>query len=287
MTILVTGANGTTGKAVVQALQQRGIATRALVRDPAKAGDLVGMAHVEVVYGNLADAQSLQQALRGVTAAYLVSNAGPEAVTLQNGFVDAARQAGVARVVKHSGMGAHADSPIALARWHAASEAHLQASGLQYTILRPHFFMQNLLWDAAAIREQGAIFAPMADAAFSLIDARDIADVAATVLIRDGHHGRIYDLTGPAAVSYHDIADRIGRATGRAVRYVAIDGPAYRAGAQQMGLPEWLINDMLSMFSYFASGAAAEVTPWVRELAGHSGRDIGQFAQDYAGAFIG
>ena len=282
--ILVTGATGTTGRALVQQLSAKGIATRALVRDVQKAKDLQ-LPHVELALGDLGDAASVTQALQGITSAYLLSSGAPESVALQNGFIDLAKAAGVRRVVKHSGLGASLDSPIHLARWHAEVEAHLAASGLEYTILSPHAFMQNLLWDVGTIKAQNAIYAPMADASFSLIDARDIAAAAVTVLTEAGHHGQNYALTGGTAYSYHDIAAALSRQLEKEIAYVPMDFDSYLQGALAAGFPQWLAEDMTNLFRFFASGAVDFISPAVAQLSGRAPTSLQQFVADYQTAF--
>ena len=281
--ILVTGATGTTGLALVKALSERKIATRALARNLDK---VVELPYVEWVKGDLLEVDSLQAAVAGVDAIYLLSSGGPESVPAQKNLIDVAKAAGVKRIVKHSGMGASRQSPIHLAQWHAEIEEYLVASGLEYTILRPHFFLQNLLWDAASIKGQAAIYAPMADARFSAIDARDIAAAAVTVLTEPGHHGKTYDLTGSEAVSYSDIAAAISQAAGKPIQYVTLDFDAYYQGGLKAGLPEWMASDMTELFRYFASGAAADISPAVEQLTGKPARGLQTFVNDYSAALV-
>lgn len=283
--ILVTGAAGTTGRALIQTLVEQGQPVRAWVRQPQQAQLWADQALVQVVAGDLADATVQAQALRGVRAMYLVSSAAPDSAALQQGLIDAARQAGVQRVVKHSGLGASADSPIHLARWHAAIEQHLQQSGLEYVILRPHFFMQNLLWDAGSVQQQQTIMAPMGDAAMSMIDVRDIAAVAAQVLTRSQHVNEVLELTGPAAVSYHDIARELSLSLERPVRYQSISAADYRAGLTQAGMPAWFVDDMSTMFEFFASGQAGFISPAVASHTGQAGRTLAAFIREHAAAF--
>lgn len=282
--ILVTGATSITGKALVHALSANAISTRALVRNLDKAADL-SLPHVEIVVADLLQPNSLAAALEGVTAVYLLSSGTPDSVTAQKNLIDAAKNAGVTRVVKHSGMGASHESSIQLAQWHAEIEDYLAASGLEFTVLRPQFYFQNLLMDAAMIKAEGVLYAPMSDAVLAPIDARDIALAALTVLTTPGHHCKYYELTGPAAINYTQIAAALGATRGKPVQYIPIDFDSFTQGARDAGMPEWLAADVTQLFRGYAQGSAATVSPALFELTGSSGRTLQNFAHDYQSVF--
>ena len=118
-------------------------------------------------------------------------------------MLDVARDAGVRHVVKLSAIGARAESPVALMRWHAAIEERLRESPFAWTFLRPHLYMQNLLRFAGDVAEHGRIAAPMGDGRYPLVDTRDVGPRPRRVLRDPGAHaGRAYALTGPAALGY-------------------------------------------------------------------------------------
>src|ERR1044071_7411881 len=180
--ILITGATGTTGRGVVGELQNLGATgVRALVRAPARAA-FIGEAGFETVEGDFDRPETLGPALEGVEAALLLTPPSPQTVAHQSAFIAAAERAGVRRVVKLSAIGAGAAAPEGFGKWHGITEELLKASGLGWTILRPNFFMQNLLGQAQTIASQGVIYQPGGDARASLIDARDIAAVVARSL---------------------------------------------------------------------------------------------------------
>src|SRR3954463_15036344 len=220
--ILITGATGTVGREVIGELQRMGAGrVRALVRDPARAS-FIREAGFETVEGDFDKPETLDAALEGVERALLLTPPSPHTVAQQGAFIEAARRASVRRVVKLSALGADATAPEGFGKWHGQAEELLKSSGLGWTILRPNFFMQNLLGQAQTIATQGAIYQPGGDARASLIDARDIATVAARTLTDEGHEGKTYTLTGPVAVSYADAAARLSDATGKSISYVAI-----------------------------------------------------------------
>jgi uncharacterized protein YbjT (DUF2867 family) len=189
--IVVTGASGKTGRELVRPLASRGVSLRAVVRDSAQAANLAAT-NVEIAIADLADPETLTLALAGVDKAYLMTAAAPELVRLHSNFIRAARLAGVRHIVRHSVRGADAGSPVKLGRWHAASQTELEASGLAGTHLQPVYNMQNFLKFAPTMQARSAFYAPMKDSALSMVDARDIAAVAAAALTGMGHEGKTY-----------------------------------------------------------------------------------------------
>ena len=134
---------------------------------------------------------------------------------------------------------------------------------------------------------QGNLYAPMKDGKISLVDVRDIAAVAAVVLTEAGHAGKTYDITGPEALSYADIAEKLAVAMGQKVTYVDIPLEVARQNMLAMGFPEWLADDFMVMYEVFSAGYAAEVSPVVAQVAKKEPITFSQFAQDYAAAFKG
>ncbi len=219
--ILVTGATGTTGKEVVKQLSTKGIALRALVRDPDRGHKILGPG-VQIARGDLGDRASLDAAVDECDSVFLLSSADPRQVELQGNVIEAAVRGGARRVVKLGALGASADSPISLARAHFQTEQQLAGSGLQYTNLRPTMFMQNMFMSAATIQSEGKIYAPMQNGKVSFVDARDIASVAVAALTEERHDGETYDITGGQALSHADLAGVFSEVLGREVTYVAV-----------------------------------------------------------------
>ena len=285
--ILITGATGTTGREVVRELRRLGAqGVRALVRDPARA-DFIREAGFETIAGDFGRPETLDAALAGVERALLLTPPTPDTVSQHQDFIIAAAGAGVRHVVKLSAIAADADAPEGFGRWHGQSENLLKTSGLKWTILRPNFFMQNLLGQARQIAATGGIYQPVGDARASFIDVRDIAAVAARALTEDGHEEQTYTLTGPEALSYHDVAAKLSEAAGRAIAYVPVSPEQFRAGALGAGLPEWLVSALERLNELFASGGAAEVTDAVRRVGRKEPTTFDRFARDHADAFKG
>jgi uncharacterized protein YbjT (DUF2867 family) len=241
MTILVTGATGQSGQAVLREFARRRVPVRALVRDTANVGGLRELAGVEVVEGDMLRPSSLGPALDGVDRALMISTAGPALVETQCTFVDAAQAAGLKHVVKFSG----AESGIGFrhekfrfTRNHQQAERYLEASGLAWTHLRPSQFMQVYLREARSIVADGVLALPTESITLSPVDIDDIAKVAFALLTTDGHEGRSYPMTGPEALTMTEIAAEISAAIGKPVRYVRITPEQRRADMMAAAVPQ-------------------------------------------------
>jgi uncharacterized protein YbjT (DUF2867 family) len=282
--ILIVGATGTVGSEVVRQLAARRVPVRALVRTPEKAAAVAGPS-VAPVIGDLARPRTLDQALDGVTRALLLSPLDPEQARLQGNFVEAARRAGPVHVVKLSGLGTATDSEVRSGRLHAETERQLEDSGLPFTHLRPLYFMQNLLGLAGEVAETGALRAPMGTARIAMVDARDVALAAAATLTSPGHAGRAYTLTGPAALSFADVAAALSAPTGRSVVYRDQPPADREARLAASGMSPWLVELRMEFWRLLSRGGAATVTDAVRVLTGGPPRSIDQFAADHAPRF--
>ena len=285
--ILVTGATGTTGSDIIRQLAQAGAQkVRVMVRDPGKASAIT-RSGFEIVAGDFDNRDSLDAALEGVTRALMLPPPDPHMVERQSNFIKAAREAGVEHLVKLSAIGADASAPGGFTKWHGQSEEELKASGLRWTMLQPNSFMQNLLGSAPTISAQGAFYQPVGDAVASFVDTRDVAAVAARTLTEEGHAGKTYVITGPEALSYHQIADKLSEAIGKRVAYVNVTPEEFRQGVLGAGLPEWLADALGMLNELLADGKMATVTRVVEEVGKKEPITFDRFARDYAQAFRG
>jgi len=283
--IVATGATGHIGSELVRLLSAKNVAVRALTRDPRRAQPMPG---VEWVRGDLADAESLPGLFRGASRMFLLTSNSEDMRDLQVNAIKAARAAGVAHMVKGSALGASGHSKSPIGRAHYEVERALQESGIAWTILRPHVFMQNFLEIALTIAREGRIRAASGDGKIPFIDARDIAAVAAVALTMPGHEGKKYVLTGPEALSYGDVARIIGKAIGRPVEYAAESLEEARERLVRARAPPWIIESTLGLAAYQrAGGPTAAVSKTVEEILGREPRTLAQFVQDYASIFRG
>ena len=282
--ILITGATGQVGSATLEQLSTRGVSVRALVRTAEKAA-LVANPQVETVIGDLAQPRSLDSALDGITGALLVSPLDPHQVELQGNFIDAAKRAGRVHVVKISGLGTGIDSSVRSGRWHAQTEKYLEDSGLPFTHLRPPFFMQNILRFAPTIRASGEFAGSLNQGKVAMIDVDDIAAVAATALSTDAHAGEAYVLTGPEAISYADVAERLSRILGRTITYKDVPMAVMRERLLTAGMPEWHVNVQVDFSTALSAGHASAVTNTVEAVTGKPARPLEQFLREHVVQF--
>jgi uncharacterized protein YbjT (DUF2867 family) len=282
--ILVTGATGKTGFDVVRGLSIVGAGVRALVRDASKAKAL-RRPGVEVAVGDLEKPATLSAALRGCDRVFLCSSSDPRQVELQGNLIRAAKAAGVKHIVRIGVLGTALDSPVPFGRWHAETEKQLIAAGIAWTFLRPHFFMQNFLGFAPSIKAQNAFQMPMRGGKIALVDTRDVAAVAVEALTGSGHERKIYDITGPEALSGYDLAQKLSKALGRPISYVDVPAGEAKKGMIAGGAPEWLANAMVAFYGVFAAGHSAAVSPVVGEITGYPPRTFDDWARENAAAF--
>jgi uncharacterized protein YbjT (DUF2867 family) len=286
MKVLVTGATGNVGAQVVRVLGERGVATRAFVRDPGKATSMFG-GDVELAVGDFADPESLRRALHGVDRLFLACGNVAGQVEYECAAIDAAKAAGVSGVVKLSSPDPAVDSPLIFDRWHGEIERHLVSSGLPWVLLRPRTYMTNLLAYAETIRQTGTLFAPAGAARITFVDPVDVGAAAAAALVDDGHEGSSYTLTGPEAIGFERIARELSELApaGDRVEYVDIPDDAARAALLDAGLPGFVADFVVGVFQSQRTGSMSETTDAVRALTGREPRTIGQFLRAHATAF--
>src|ERR687890_1545092 len=282
--ILITGATGNNGTEILKRLLRADVQVRAMVRNRERAS-AIASPHVEVVEGDFDRPETLLAALDGVERAFLLTHSSERAQAQQIAFVDAARQSGVTHVVKLSQFAADANAPDSFRRYHAVVEAALQASGLAYTILRPNLYMQGLLNFRSTIATQNAFYVAAGDAKVSMVDVRDNADVAVAALTEDGHEGKIYDLTGPQALTHAEMAEGLSEALGRQVMFIDIPPEAMREALLGLGFPEWQAEGLVEDYAHYRRGEAEAVTSGVQDAIGKAPRSFEEFSSDYAAMF--
>ncbi|MGV0028212.1 SDR family oxidoreductase [Phormidesmis priestleyi] len=280
MTTLVTGATGTIGGEVIQALLKRNAAIRGLVRGSQKATKLAEQG-VDLAIGDLSHPKTLDTALQDIETAFLVLPNLLNQVELECAFIDAAKRAGIQQIVKLSVMGA-GELPSTFQNWHRQIEEHLERSGIAWTHLRPNMLMQNMRWFAQTIAQTGCIYNCVGDAKISHVDARDVAAVAAVCLTESGHENQRYVLTGEQAITFDQIADIFAKALRRTVRYVDLPPADLKAARLANGEPEWYLDAELELFAAWKQGAGSAVTSSIADLTHHPATTYEEFARYYA-----
>ncbi|MEV4021079.1 NAD(P)H-binding protein [Nonomuraea angiospora] len=288
MKVLVTGASGTVGGRVVRRLSGDGVTVRAVARRPGSVDVLRehALAGVEPVAADLGDAAAVRALFDDVDAAFLVTANVADQLAQEQAVIRAAAQAGVRRVVKLSVAGAAPDAPLALARVHHAAEQELAASGVAYTLLRPAFFMDNLLQFTPWIEPSGRLALPLGDGAVPMIDSRDIADVAAVELGNSSAGNRDLRLTGPEDLTAASALSRIGEVVGRSLQYVDSTREDFLRRYLADGNSADYAQDIAELYDgILRHGYGAGTTDVVREVTGHQPRTITDFARERAAAF--
>ncbi|MGN7989775.1 SDR family oxidoreductase [Pedobacter sp. 22226] len=284
-TILVTGATGSVGSALAEQLAFENIPFRALVRSLDKAGNLKRLKCAEIVTGDFNDKQSIVNALAGIEKVFLLSNSSEAAESLQCNFVDAVMESNVKHIVKLSQFAADMNSPVRFLRYHAAVEQKIKDTGLQYTFLRPNLFMQGLLGFADPIKYQQQFFATAGDAKISLVDTRDIAAVALQALVSRDTESKIYNITGPEALSHNDIAEILSEILEKEIKYINVSDEELKAALLQAGFPSWQAAGLIEDYAHYARGEAAMVSHDVMEVTGKAPGTFTNFVKEYRSAF--
>jgi uncharacterized protein YbjT (DUF2867 family) len=282
--ILVTGATGTAGSQVVRALRARGARVRAFVRDAEMARQRLGD-DVELAVGDFADPSSVRAALEGVDAMLLSCADDPRRVEWETSATDAAAAAAVGRIVKLSTIGAAPGAPVAFWDWHGRVEEHLKASGVPAVILQSSFYMSNLLAAAEPVASEGRLYAPAGEARVAMIDPRDVGAAAAAALTGTAEDGRTHVITGPEGITWGQIAAELSTATGREVEFVDVPDEGARQGLIAAGLPEFVAEQLLTIFGQLRQGVAEQVTDGIYALTGSRPRSFADFARDHAHLF--
>jgi uncharacterized protein YbjT (DUF2867 family) len=234
---------------------------------------------VESCVGDLADPSSLRAALDGAGKAFLLCGPAPDEVRLNRNAIDAARDSGVELLVRSSILGADPASASTFVRDHGECDEHLRGSGVPHAIVRPNMFMENVPESTIpSIDASGTFYANAGDARISMVDTRDVAAVAAVLLTEPGHEGEVCDVTGPEALSYGDVAERVAAALGRRVSYVDVPDEAVAQALRGFGLGDWMVTALVELFADYrrsgTDGYAAQVSEAVQRLTGRAPRTL-------------
>jgi uncharacterized protein YbjT (DUF2867 family) len=282
--ILVTGATGTVGREVVTRLAGAGATVRAAARNP----DMLALPEdsVEIFSMDLRDPADLDRAVEDVEKIFLLTPLDPAMAEVTTLVVDRARAHGVEHIVRLSALGVGYPRRITLGTVHGESERIIRASGIDWTFLRPNAFMQNFIsyW-GESIRTRNAFCVPQGQGRVSLIDVRDIAEVAVETLVGADHRGKAYALTGPAALSNYEVAEIFSNNLGREIRYQDISKEEARDALLAQGMSEWMVNVITELFEMSAADEAADVTDVVERLTGKTPIDFDAFVRDFRHAF--
>src|SRR5882724_2224515 len=286
MPFLVTGATGRTGVGVVRHLQAAGEEVRVLVRDSDKAEKTFDDLHgVEIVAGAFDDEAVLASAFAGVDAAFLALGSSPDQVRLEKAVIDGAVQAELPHLVKLSSIATSHDSALVVGRIHAEIQDHLVASGLSYTLLYPASYANNLFYAARSVAAENSWSGAAPTGRVAYIDIRDLSEAAALVLRDPALHGKTYDLSGPDAYTFPEIAELLSRILGHEITYIPVSPAERRSALLRNGISEWFAELLLSLETSAEAGQIGAVTTTLKELLGHDPRTVEEFLIENAARF--
>lgn len=273
--ILVTGATGTTGQQVVEALLIQGADIRLGVRTPSKVSHFVERGAEVVVY-DYDRPETLQAAMNGVERLFLLTPFVEDFVSLTQLAVDAAKAVGVSFVLRLSGVGADPNAEGGPGLHHGLAENIIKESGLQWSMLQPTFFQDNILnFQSGSIQAEGKMYGASGTGRSSYVSAGDIGRAGAAILLNPAKHvGKSYVLTGPEAHSDAEVASMVGEIIGKPISFVNLTSEQYAGGMKASGSPDWMIDHMVVLEGIKANGWAETVSPDYTEITGQSAESM-------------
>ena len=278
--ITVTGATGNIGSMVLPALLAAGADVTILSRDKSKVQDLIDKG-VNVVEGDFDNTEAIAKAFEGAESALLIAPPNPDAAKQMSNLIQGIKAAGNnTHVVRISAIGAAHDAPTENGKLHAVSDDELVATGLPYTILRPHFFMNNLFMSVGSIAEQGQMYWGMGDGQLGMVDVRDIVEPSVKILLEGGHEGKIYTPTGATSINFTEAAKIISEEIGKEVTYVPVTFEQVREAILGFGWGEWGAQIMHDYSKAYSENWGNFVNDDVEAVTGKKSRDFRTFVKE-------
>lgn len=251
--ILITGATSSISTAIIKHLISESPTStiNALVRDAKKSESLKTLG-IQLRIGDLEKPITLGKVFSGIDTAFILTAPTPRAPEQFSNALWAARQAGVKRIVRLSAFGSEYNSPTISGRLHALSDNELIASGINYTILRPHFFMQNLAMSIKNSVDEGVLRFALGNGKLAMVDTNDISEFAVRVLTSKGHDNSIYTITGPESISLQDVVFAIQKIINKPVKYQSVPVEQILNVMLNSGIDDFTLNmfrDYLNAYS--------------------------------------
>jgi uncharacterized protein YbjT (DUF2867 family) len=283
-TILLTDPTGTVSNAVINRLASSG---RNIIRGAVDTKVKVDkLKHVhEIANIDYTRPETIADALNNIDRLFLRIPPSVEMVDISSCFIEEAKKNGVKFIVKLSTMGADLDPGYTSGRLHRQVEKIIEESGIPFAFLRPNSFMQSFVTRSSqTIKNQSAIYLPAGDEKISFVDARDVAAVAAKVLTNNGsqHMNKVYNITGPEALSHSQVAEILSEETGRRITYLDISEEDARSRMKKMGVGDWFIDNAMELYNMYRTGHRSQTTAVIEQLTEQKPTTFSQFARDYA-----
>lgn len=285
--VLITGATGNIGTLLTKKLAgEDSVDLRVLVRDADKASHLKDLG-AELAIGSFDDAASIKSAVEGVDTIALISPAGGTAAELVSTVLKAAKAAGVRKIVRLSAIKASTEGPTLNSIQHGITDAEILETGITYTIFRPHYFMQNMLWSGESLTGESKFYQGMGDGAMGMVDVRDIADSAAAAVLSDQFDNQIFELTGPESITFHDVAATLTDVLGRSIEYVPVSPEAVEQSILDLSNDQWFATVMRQYSQAYSENWGDFTTDNVEKLTGHPARSFKSFAREVLAPALG
>jgi len=280
--ILIIGGTGNIGTPLVDLLKDSDQSYRVLVRSDENEAKMAS-AGVPTVRAELGDWPSIDAALEGVRTIFLLSAPSPVMSDLHEGLIDRAKSADVRKIVRLSAEPANYSKGLPMYEQHSEVDDYLVASGLDYVILRPHYFMQNIpQMHATFMKDQGMFAQYMGDSRIPMVDARDIAKAALAGLTSDAFNGKVHIITGPQSISFEDVATAFSKSLDKEISYVNLSYEEQKVGLEAYGTPEMIVQTVMTLFKRWSEGEDQPATSDYETITGEKATDIEKFAADFA-----
>ncbi|MFN9800225.1 MAG: SDR family oxidoreductase [Bacteroidota bacterium] len=283
--IMVLGATGNIGTAVLKGLQGKNALVYAGIRSDVDSGK-VNTYGAQPVRVDFTQPESLQDALKGMHRVFLVTPLmeNPEVITRL--VIDAARQNGLKHIVRRTATGADSEGHIRMARWAGASEDLIKSSGMNYTILRPYQFLQNFInFHSHSIRNYAGFYVPNGQARMSVLDVRDLGEIAAIALTSDDHFGKVYELSG-LSYTNDELAEALSTVLEKKISYVDVSEDKARESMLANQMPEWMVDAMMELNGIIKQGWTNMYSDDYRSITGKEYTSAQTFFEENKLAFV-
>jgi len=278
--ILLTGATGKTGSATAIELSNLKVPFRALIRSEEKRDEIEALGG-EVIIGSAENRETIEQAMMGIEKLLIILPNCENQLEMEMQLVDSAKAEGVKQIVYMSSVEADEECTSPIPKLHWDTEVYIKDSGLQWTMIKPNFYMQNFIGSAKTIVEQNKFFLPMSDGKTGMIDTRDVGKVIAKVLSEEGHEGQSYQITGPETLSFYNVAEKFSSVLKREVLYVDMPMDAYKNILSQFLTNQWHLDSVIDLFAGIAEGGIEYKTDTFEELIGTPPRSLEDFIEEH------
>ncbi|WP_299216167.1 SDR family oxidoreductase [uncultured Aquimarina sp.] len=287
--IFLTGATGNTGSQVVNQLVKTNSQVTTLVQESSSETQINKFEDYgfTVVKGDVLKSDTYENELSKADVALLHVGNSENQLDIEKSYIDTAKKSGLKHLVKFSAFRADENSPSEILAVHGKSENYIKNSSIPYTMVRPNFFMQNILMQADAIKTQNTFYLPLANTKVATIDTRDVATFLSTVLTEKDHENKTFEISGPEVISFHEMAKTLSEVLGRTISFTPVSFEAFEASLKSLGLNDWSVNAFSGLNQYVENqDAMAYKTDDFETITGKKPATFRQFIEDHKDFFI-